>query len=69
MVIWAIDLKKGMELKPWESCIGRLATTPEQATALLRDAVAILQARAELLAATGSECGSHPRRARARDHH
>jgi hypothetical protein len=53
VVIWAIDLKKGMELKPWQSCIGRLATTSGQATALLRDAVAILQARAELLAATG----------------
>jgi hypothetical protein len=53
VVIWAIDLKKGMELKPWAACIGRLATTPEQAAALLRDAVAILQARAELLAATG----------------
>jgi S-DNA-T family DNA segregation ATPase FtsK/SpoIIIE len=53
VVIWAIDLKKGMELKPWAPCIGRLATTLEQATALLRDAVAILQARAELLAATG----------------
>jgi S-DNA-T family DNA segregation ATPase FtsK/SpoIIIE len=52
-VIWAIDLKKGMELKPWESCIGRLATTPEQAMALLRDAVAVLEARAELLAAAG----------------
>jgi S-DNA-T family DNA segregation ATPase FtsK/SpoIIIE len=53
VVIWAIDLKKGMELKPWESCIARLATTPEQAVALLRDAVAILEARAELLAAAG----------------
>ena len=53
VVIWAIDLKKGMELGPWESCIGRLATTPEQAIALLRDAVAVLEARAELLAATG----------------
>src|SRR6185437_285491 len=53
VVIWAIDMKKGMELKPWESCIGRLATTPEQATALLRDAVLVLQARAESLAATG----------------
>jgi hypothetical protein len=52
-VIWAIDLKKGMELKPWQSCIARLATTPEQAMALLRDAVAILEARAELLAAAG----------------
>jgi DNA segregation ATPase FtsK/SpoIIIE-like protein len=53
VVIWGIDLKKGMELGPWQSCLGRLATTPEQAMALLRDAVAILQARAELLAATG----------------
>jgi S-DNA-T family DNA segregation ATPase FtsK/SpoIIIE len=53
VVIWAIDLKKGMELKPWEPCIGRLATTPEQASALLRDAVAVLEARAELLAAAG----------------
>jgi hypothetical protein len=53
VVIWAIDLKKGMELRPWESCIGRLATSSEQAVALLRDAVAILHARAEQLAATG----------------
>jgi hypothetical protein len=53
VVIWAIDLKKGMELKPWQACLDRLATTPEQAVALLRDAVAILQARAELLATTG----------------
>jgi S-DNA-T family DNA segregation ATPase FtsK/SpoIIIE len=53
VVIWAIDLKKGMELGPWESCIDRLATTPEQAAALVRDAVAVLEARAALLAASG----------------
>jgi FtsK/SpoIIIE family len=53
VVIWAIDLKKGMELKPWQSCIARLATDPEQAVTLLRDAVAVLQARADMLAATG----------------
>jgi hypothetical protein len=53
VVIWAIDLKKGMELGPWQSCIDRLATTPEQAITLLRDAVAVLEARAALLAATG----------------
>jgi S-DNA-T family DNA segregation ATPase FtsK/SpoIIIE len=53
VVIWAIDLKKGMELQPWASCIGRLATTPEQARALLADAVAILEARAAMLAAEG----------------
>src|SRR5208283_2749674 len=50
---WAIDLKKGMELGPWAPCIDRLATTPEEAAALLADAVAILQARAAHLAATG----------------
>ena len=27
VVIWAIDLKKGMELGPWQSCIDRLATS------------------------------------------
>ena len=53
VVIWGIDLKKGMELGPWASCIDRLATTPEQAIILLRDAVAVLEARAELLAAAG----------------
>jgi hypothetical protein len=53
VVIWGIDLKKGMELGPWAACIDRLATTPEEARALLADAVAILEARAALLAARG----------------
>ena len=54
VVIWAIDLKKGMELGPWwQSCIDRLATSAEQAAALLRDAVAVLEGRAALLAAAG----------------
>jgi hypothetical protein len=53
VVIWAIDLKKGMELGPWQSCIDRLAATPGQAINLLRDAVAVLEARAELLAGSG----------------
>jgi S-DNA-T family DNA segregation ATPase FtsK/SpoIIIE len=53
VVIWAIDLKQGIELGPWQDCLGRLATTPEEATALLRDAVAIQQARAAWLAAHG----------------
>ncbi|WP_235960418.1 FtsK/SpoIIIE domain-containing protein [Actinomadura macrotermitis] len=53
VVIWAIDLKRGMELQPWASCIDRLATTPEQARTLLRDAVAVLEARAASLAAQG----------------
>ena len=53
VVIWAIDLKKGMELGPWRSCIDRLATSPEEAITLLRDAVAVLEARAALLASAG----------------
>ena len=52
-VIWGIDLKKGMELGPWASCLDRLATTPGQAIVLLRDAVAVLEARAALLASAG----------------
>jgi len=53
VVIWGIDLKKGMELGPWASCIDRLATTPEQGITLLGEAVAVLEARAEFLAASG----------------
>jgi hypothetical protein len=53
VVIWAIDLKKGMELGPWASCIDRLATTQEEATALLADAVKILEARANHLVEQG----------------
>jgi S-DNA-T family DNA segregation ATPase FtsK/SpoIIIE len=53
VVIWAIDLKRGMELGPWAACIDRLATTPAEARALLADAVAILDGRAGHLAATG----------------
>jgi len=53
VIIWAIDLKRGMELAPWAACIDRLAITHAEACALLADAVAILEARAALLAATG----------------
>ncbi|MUN40808.1 FtsK/SpoIIIE domain-containing protein [Actinomadura litoris] len=53
VVIWAIDLKRGMELQPWASCIDRLATTPEQARVMLRDAVTVLEARADWLVAHG----------------
>jgi S-DNA-T family DNA segregation ATPase FtsK/SpoIIIE len=53
VVIWAIDLKRGMELGPWASCIARLATTPAEARSLLADAVAVLEARAAMLAASG----------------
>jgi DNA segregation ATPase FtsK/SpoIIIE, S-DNA-T family len=53
VVLWGVDLKGGMELRPWAPCLDRLATTPAQATDLLADAVAILDARAVRLADTG----------------
>jgi S-DNA-T family DNA segregation ATPase FtsK/SpoIIIE len=53
VVIWAVDLKRGMELGPWAACIDRLATTPAEASVLLADAVAILEARAAHLAEAG----------------
>ena len=53
VVIWGIDLKKGIELQPWVSCIARLATNPGQARALLADAVAIVETRAAQLATEG----------------
>ena len=48
-----MDLKEGIELQPWQDCIDRLATTPNQARALLADALAVHAARAELLARAG----------------
>jgi len=54
VVIWGVDLKGGMELQPWESCLGRpLANTPEQANELFRDAVRWLNDRAARKAAEG----------------
>jgi hypothetical protein len=53
VVIWAIDLKRGMELRPWAPCLDRLATTPADAIAILADAVAILEARSQWLADHG----------------
>lgn len=53
VVIWAVDLKGGMELRPWAPCIQRLAFTSEQATGLFRDAVTEVNRRAALMAGTG----------------
>jgi DNA segregation ATPase FtsK/SpoIIIE, S-DNA-T family len=60
VVLWGVDLKGGMELQPWTSCLDRLATTPAAAAALLADAVAVLDARARQMAADGSACGRPP---------
>jgi hypothetical protein len=53
VVLWGIDLKKGMELGPWLRCLDRLATTADDAGLLLADAVAVLEARAAALAEQG----------------
>ncbi len=53
VVLWGIDLKKGMELGPWLRCLDRLATTADDACALLADAVTVLEARATALAEQG----------------
>jgi S-DNA-T family DNA segregation ATPase FtsK/SpoIIIE len=53
VVLWGIDLKMGMELGPWLRCLDRLATTPDEAGILLNDAVAVLEARAAVLAGRG----------------
>jgi S-DNA-T family DNA segregation ATPase FtsK/SpoIIIE len=53
VMLWGIDMKGGMELGPWASCFARLAFTPEQADAMLRDAVAWLNQRAERMAGEG----------------
>jgi S-DNA-T family DNA segregation ATPase FtsK/SpoIIIE len=54
VMVWGIDLKQGMELRPWAGCLGRLAVTPEQASDLLRAAVAELERRAALMAEHGA---------------
>ena len=51
--LWGVDLKGGMELDPWESVFERIATTPEEANRLFRDAVTELNNRAASMAATG----------------
>jgi len=53
VVLWGVDLKGGMELQPWAACFDRLATTPEEATELFRDAVRWLNHRARQNAAAG----------------
>jgi DNA segregation ATPase FtsK/SpoIIIE, S-DNA-T family len=51
--LWGVDLKGGMELGPWAPVFERIATTPEEANDLFRDAVTELNNRAASMAATG----------------
>jgi S-DNA-T family DNA segregation ATPase FtsK/SpoIIIE len=50
VVVWGIDMKLGLELAPWRPVLGRLATTRNEALALLTAANHVLDARARLLA-------------------
>jgi S-DNA-T family DNA segregation ATPase FtsK/SpoIIIE len=54
VTIWGVDLKGGMELQPWAACMEKLATTPREATALFRDAVAEVDKRATYMTRKGS---------------
>lgn len=53
VIIWGIDLKGGMELQPWASCLHRLATTPQEAITLFADAITELDNRAARMTAQG----------------
>jgi S-DNA-T family DNA segregation ATPase FtsK/SpoIIIE len=54
VMIWGVDLKGGMELQPWAQCLARLATTPQEAIELFKDAITELDRRAALMAARGA---------------
>jgi S-DNA-T family DNA segregation ATPase FtsK/SpoIIIE len=53
VVLWGIDLKHGMELRPWARCLDRLATEPEEARALILAAQRVERARGRSLAKRG----------------
>jgi S-DNA-T family DNA segregation ATPase FtsK/SpoIIIE len=50
VVVWGIDMKRGLELAPWRQVLNRLATTDDAAYGLLAAANRVLDARGELLA-------------------
>jgi S-DNA-T family DNA segregation ATPase FtsK/SpoIIIE len=50
VVLWGIDMKRGLELAPWRPALDRLATTEDAAFELLSAANRVLDARADLLA-------------------
>jgi S-DNA-T family DNA segregation ATPase FtsK/SpoIIIE len=53
VVLWGIDLKGGMELRPWAARLDRLATDAADAVDLLADAVTEVRRRADLQAGLG----------------
>jgi S-DNA-T family DNA segregation ATPase FtsK/SpoIIIE len=50
VLLWAVDFAGGAGLAPWRACLGRLATTPAEARALLEEACAAIDARERWLA-------------------
>jgi S-DNA-T family DNA segregation ATPase FtsK/SpoIIIE len=49
VVVWGIDMKGGLELAPWRPVLDRLATTADNALALVEAANRVLDVRAGLL--------------------
>jgi DNA segregation ATPase FtsK/SpoIIIE, S-DNA-T family len=45
VLLWGIDFAGGTALVPWQSCFGRIATTPAEARAVLEDACRVIDAR------------------------
>lgn len=50
VVLWGVDMKRGLELAPWRPVLDRLATTDEEALDVLTAANRVLDTRARLLA-------------------
>jgi S-DNA-T family DNA segregation ATPase FtsK/SpoIIIE len=53
VVLWGVDMKRGLELAPWRAVLDRLATTDDGAVELLTAANRVLDARAVWLAERG----------------
>lgn len=53
VVLWGVDMKRGLELAPWRPVLDRLAVTDDEALDVLTAANRVLDARAWLLAERG----------------
>jgi DNA segregation ATPase FtsK/SpoIIIE, S-DNA-T family len=55
VLLWGIDFAGGTALIPWQSCFGRVATTPAEARALLADACRVIEVRNRWLVHRGRD--------------
>jgi DNA segregation ATPase FtsK/SpoIIIE, S-DNA-T family len=53
VVLWGVDMKRGLELAPWRRVLGRLAITDDEALETLTAANRVLDGRAAVLAERG----------------